>query len=89
MTTKQNNDKSVFKNCVRNDIQDALFSLDEVADIMEYKIYSKNKCIRIKLNDNDPFYISYKNYSIDDIINHDTKWKKKIVNKLQKEVTII
>ena len=87
MTTKQNNDKSVFKNCVRNDIQDALFDLDEVADIMEYKIYSKNKCIRIKLNDNDPFYISYKNYSIDDIINHDTKWKKKIVNKLQKEVT--
>jgi Subtilase family len=89
MTTKQNCNITRIKrikHCLREDIQNALDSLNEVADF-KYDVYLKSKCIRIRLNDNDHFFISYKNYSISEITNHDNRWKKKIFNKLQKEVT--
>lgn len=84
MTIKQKYNIKRIKHCLREDIQNALYSLKEAADF-KYSVYSKSKRIRIRLNDNDFFFISYN--SISEITNHDNKWKKKIFNKIQKEVT--
>lgn len=62
MTIKQNCSIKRIKHCFREDIQNALYSLKEVADF-EYDVYLKSKRIRIRLNDNEYFFISYKNYS--------------------------
>jgi hypothetical protein len=85
MATKQNYSIKRIKLCFREYLQNALYSLKEAADL-EYNVYLKSKRIRIRLNDNDFFYISYKNYSISEIINHNNKWKKNIFNKLQEEI---
>jgi len=84
MTIKQKFNIKRIKHCLREDIQNALYSLKEAADF-KYSVYSKSKRIRLQLNDNEFFSISYNNIS--EIINHDNKWTKKIFNKIQEEVT--
>jgi subtilisin family serine protease len=81
---KNNNNKKLSTH-VYFQVEDILYKKDNVADI-KVTIKCKEKIVKVRLNNNKPFCISYKKYGKKKILDDDKKWIKILKKSIHKQL---
>jgi len=81
----KNNDKKKLSTHIYFQVEDILYEKDNAADI-KITIKRKEKIVKIRLNNNKSFCISYKKYCKKEILDDDKKWIRTLKKSIHKQL---